>query len=107
MIVNKFISASYNNTYKKINYTNDDLDIFTIVVDNNLNISSNFSYNILDLNYIKNSLSLLKDDTKYIIANIYEKNYFITKQKCKINDFYNLRFEKFQIINAYSQKKFI
>ena len=48
----------------------------------------------------------MNEDERYIVANIYDRNYFIRKQIFIINDLtlYKFYFEKFRIVNLTSTK---
>ena len=78
----------------------------------NFSITTDFRYNIisfdygLDLKLILSELTQMNEDERYIVANIYDRNYFIRKQIFIINDLtlYKFYFEKFRIVNLTSTK---
>ena len=54
---------------------------------NNFIITTDINYNVISLNYgldlkvIQSELPLMKEDERYIIANIFDTNYFFIKRK--------------------------
>jgi hypothetical protein len=80
---------------------------------NNFIITTDINYNVISLNYgldlkvIQSELPLMKEDERYIIANIFDTNYFFIKRKVIVGDaiLFRLYFEKFRLINLAETKK--
>jgi len=73
------------------------VDNFIITTDFRYSIIS-FDYG-LDLKLILSELTQMNEDERYIVANIYDRNYFVRKQRFIINDLtlYKFYFEKFAV----------
>lgn len=80
------------------------IDNFIITTDQNYNLIS-FDYGI-NLSLIKSELKTLNENERYIVANIFDRTFFITKRKFIFDNtiLYNFHFEKFRLINFPSNK---
>ena len=80
------------------------IDNFIITTDQNYNLIS-FDYGI-NLSLIKSELKTLNDNERYIVANIFDRTFFITKRKFILDNavLYNFYFENFRLINFSSTR---
>ncbi|MCE2706826.1 MAG: hypothetical protein LW807_07100 [Proteobacteria bacterium] len=80
------------------------IDNFIITLDCDYNLIS-FNYG-LNLNLIKSELTTLSENKRYIVANVFDTTFFITKRRFLFDNtiLYNFHFEKFKLINLPSIK---
>lgn len=77
------------------------MDNFIITTDKNYNvISSDYGLNLY--------LIKLFENERYIVANVFDKNYFIVKRKLVVDDlvFYKFHFEQFKLFNISTTNHF-